>query len=147
MDQERLGVWLGQVLRGKGFHGKSNEWRRGTGELTKIVGLQKSQFSNALYINFGYNIDAVKIPGMRLHIAYRLGSHNVEERRRINDLLDLDSDMDEIMRWSELESYVLRTVLGQLDRINTEAELRADLLRRPDLNSVPLAVKERLQLP
>jgi hypothetical protein len=146
MEKASFKSWFGKFLQANGFQKSHGNWCKATNEVTKMVNLQKSNFANVYYINYGFLLNKLEIPDLLMHVYYRLSSENTEERRRIDELLDLDSDIGETQRKAELERYLARDVIACLDRIDTEHDLSSELLRRPHLNSVPLAVKEHLKL-
>jgi hypothetical protein len=64
---------LDKLLKPHGFKKKGNEWRIETTELYKTIDLQKSNFSNLYYLNYGYNFKDLDYDGTKHHIGTRLG--------------------------------------------------------------------------
>ena len=146
MNGKQFKKWFGDVAKSNGFEKSSGNWLQNVGELTKLVNLQKSNFANKEYVNFGFIINGVPSGQLLMHIGYRLSSPDSEERRKVEELLDLDSSIDDSARKSALAVRLSHDVFGQLQKTNTEADLLSVLKKQPHLNNVPLSVKKHLNL-
>jgi hypothetical protein len=94
------------------FKRKGNNWLDNHGEIVKIVNLQKSNFGNYFYVNYGFLLKNVPLNGLKDHIGFRLASIDPAIRKRLNDLLDLDSNISNDERYAELKEFISRDVLG-----------------------------------
>ena len=146
MESKQFKKWFSEVAKSNGFEKRSGNWLQNAGELTWVVNLQKSNFSNTYYVNFGFIINSVPLGQMRTHIEYRLSSTDPEERRKIEELLDLDSPLDDNSRESALRIRLSHGVYGQLKKTITEGGLLSVLKKQPHLNNVPLSVKKHFNL-
>lgn len=75
-------------------------------KITKIINLQKSQFNNSFYINYGYILNSIPLESLMMHIYNRVTSFNIEERNRISFLLNLESDISDAERIKELKEML-----------------------------------------
>lgn len=147
MIKKELESILSEILKPIGFNKKGNYWLANGAELNKIVHLQKSQFSNRYYINYGFIINAIPLNGLTMHVFNGLGSLESSENSRIKDLLDLDNDISFDNRANELRKIITDKIVGEFKEINTEVELLKQLRNQPHLNDIPLTVKRHFHLP
>ncbi|QSB26288.1 DUF4304 domain-containing protein [Flavobacterium sp. CLA17] len=145
MEKKELSNILSEVLLPFGFKKKSDYWVLNQDIIIKIINLQKSQFNNSFYINYGYVLKSIPLTGM-MHIYNRLTSSNIEERNWILELLNLENDISINERTTELKKILLEIIISSMQIINTEQDLINELKKRPHLNDVPLNVKEHLNL-
>lgn len=145
MEKKELSNMLSEVLLPFGFKKKGDYWVLNQDVITKIINLQKSQFNNSFYINYGYVLKSIPLTGM-MHIYNRLTSSNIEERNWILELLNLENDISINERSTELKKILLEIIISNMQIINTEQDLINELKKRPHLNDVPLNVKEHLNL-
>jgi hypothetical protein len=146
MEKKELASILSEILVPIGFKKKGNYWVVNGTEITKMVNLQKSQFSNSFYINYGYILNAIPLDGM-MHIYNRVASTDKEENLRIDELLNLENNMSDEERASELKEILLEKLAHKISSINTEADVLEYLNKQPHLNNVPLVVKRHFNLP
>jgi hypothetical protein len=146
MDKKKLASILSEVLIPIGFKQKGNYWVSNGYEITKMVNLQKSQFNNSFYINYGYILKSIPLIDM-MHIHNRVTSLNVEERSRMEFLLDLDSNISDGDRTQELKEVLQSKLIIKIQVVNTEDDLLAELKTRPHLNDITLDVKKHFNLP
>ncbi|MRX42075.1 DUF4304 domain-containing protein [Flavobacterium sp. LC2016-23] len=145
MEKKELSNMLSEVLLPFGFKKKGDYWVLNHDVITKIINLQKSQFNNSFYINYGYVLKSIPLTGM-MHIYNRLTSSNIEERNWILELLNLENDISINERSTELKKILLEILISNMQIINTEQDLINELKKRPHLNDVPMNVKEHLNL-
>lgn len=145
MERRDLADVVSETLIPLGFKRRGNYWVLNGEEITKMVNLQKSQFSNRFYINYGYIIRSIPSDGT-MHVYNRLASRDISENRRIDELLDLEEIMPDQTRSNELKGFLLRKLVPNLQSVNTERDLRRQLEERPHLNDIPLVVKEHFDL-
>ena len=110
-----------------------------------MVNLQKSQFGNSFYINYGYILKSIPLEGM-MHIYNRVASKDGEEQQRIIELLDFENDITNGERSKELKKILLKKMLTKLQAVNTEEDLLNELSKRSTLNDIPLIVKKHFCL-
>jgi hypothetical protein len=146
MEKKDLIKLLDEIFVPLGFKRKGNNWMLNGDELSKLINLQKSNYSNAFYINYGYIIKGLELTTMT-HVENRLASINKEEQKRITDLLDLETEMPTDQRLAELKKFITDKIAVQMQSVNTEANLLNDLKKRPHLNNMPLVVKRHFNLP
>lgn len=147
MEKKELAGILSEVLVPIGFKRKGNYWLVNDNDITKIVSLQKSQFSNSFYINYGYIINAIPLNGLTMHIYSGLCSLDSNQNTRIKELLDLENNISNEDRSSELKKVLFEKMASEISLINTEADLLKELKKLPRLNNIPLVVKKHFNLP
>lgn len=146
MEKRDLANILNEVLIPIGFKRKGNYWVINGNEITKIVHLQKSQFGNYFYINYGYILNAIPLDGM-MHIYKRVASLDKNENLRINELLDLKSTISNEDRAKELKKLLFDRLVQNISSVNAEIDLLDELKKRPHLNDIPLVIKKHFNLP
>ncbi len=146
MEKKELASILSGILVPIGFKKKGNYWVVNGAEITKMVNLQKSQFSNSFYINYGYILNAIPLDGM-MHIYNRVASIDKVENLRIDELLNLENNISDEERASELKKVLLEKLAHKISSINTKADVLEHLKKQPHLNNVPLVVKRHFSLP
>ncbi|MCD7940769.1 MAG: DUF4304 domain-containing protein, partial [Bacteroides intestinalis] len=60
MEKKKIIELLNEIFSPLGFKRKGNNWVYNGKELSKIINLQKSNYSNSFYINYGYNINGIE---------------------------------------------------------------------------------------
>ena len=128
-----------------GFKRKGNNWVYNDNELSKIVNLQKSNYGNFSYINYGYIIRGLELT-TRTHVENRLASTNQEQQNRITDLLDLETNISPAERLVELKNLMLDKIFAEFQVINGEGDLLNSLRHRNHLNDIPLVVKKHFKI-
>ena len=129
-----------------GFKRRGNFWRLRTSELEKVIHLQKSNFSNLYYINYGFNIENLMDPGVAMHIFNRLHANNPNIQEKVVKTLDLESDLSSTKRRENLIYILQEFLLKEINNINTEDDLKKNLLSKSILNDIPLSVKNHFKL-
>lgn len=146
MEKKELASILNEVLVPIGFKKKGNYWVVNGTEITKMVNLQKSQFSNKFYVNYGYILKSIPLDDM-MHIYNRVASFDNKENKRIDELLDLESNIPDEERESDLKKILLEKLAHKISSVNTEADILEELKKQPHLNTIPLIVKRHFHLP
>ena len=146
MDKAKFIKVFDEIFKSNGFKKKDNNWFADGTELKKLVNLQKSSFGNYYYLNYGFLINRLDPDGLWAHFYCRLTSTDKEESQRIDDLLNLDSGIEEEQRISEIQFHLVMDVIIRLQKINTESELLFEIKKLPHLNTVPLIVKKHFNL-
>lgn len=111
-----------------------------------MVNLQKSQYANNYYINFGYIIEGLSLEGLKMHVYNRITSSSVEERERIGRLLNLESDVSDDERKTSLKDVLHEKLITKMKVINSKEDLSNELKSRSQTNDIPLIVKKYLNL-
>jgi len=149
MEKNGIINLISEVLTPTGFKKKGIYWVLTSQELTKTVDLQKSQFGNYYYINYGYIINALPVTLSKRHIYKRITSLDNDERTRIDELLNLDKNIPDEIRTQELKNVLIKKLLHPMSIINTEADLldMINKMSQGELNGVFLDVKKYFNLP
>ncbi|AZQ59736.1 DUF4304 domain-containing protein [Maribacter sp. MJ134] len=146
MTNQEFKEELDRLLKPHGFKKKGNKWTAETEELEKVIYLQKSDYSNRYYLNYGYNFKDLDYKEVSMHIWNRLGSKKRKERKLIFDTLDLTNSMDKTVRNRNTEYFVNDLLLPVINSINTKTDIVKHLESRSHLNNVFLPVKKHLNL-
>jgi hypothetical protein len=145
MEKTDIIKLLDEIFIPHGFLRKGNNWVKYSDELTKILNLQKSRFSNSFYINYGFIIKGLELT-TTTHVEKRLASKEIEIQKRITNLLSLESKIPEDQRINELKGYIIDKIVNEFQLINTEKDLLIKLKKRSHLNDIPLVVKSYFKL-
>jgi hypothetical protein len=146
MEKKGLASVLSEILIPIGFKKKGNHWVLNGAEITKMVNLQKSQFSNSFYINYGYILNTIPLNDLTMHIFEGLGSLDNNENTRIKELLNLENDISDDERADDLRKILLKILVHKISSVNTEADILKELKKQSHLN-IPLVVKRHFDLP
>lgn len=146
MEKKELANILSEVLTSVGFKKKGDYWVLNGSVITKMVNLQKSQYSNSFYINYGYILKSLPLNGKMMHIYNRMTSSDIDKRNRIEKLLNLENEISNNERIFELKEEISKIIISDFQIVNTEEDLLNSLKERPNLNSVPLDVKKHFGL-
>lgn len=146
MEKRDLMNLLDEVFIPVGLKRKGNNWVSNNKDvLSKIVNLQKSNYGNSFYINYGYIIKGLPLTTVT-HVESRLAGADRDENKKITDLLNLEVDIPADERLSDLRQIVTDKVVSKIQSINTEEDLLNELKKRPHLNDIPLVVKKHFNL-
>jgi Domain of unknown function (DUF4304) len=146
MEKKELAIILSEVLVPIGFKKKGNYWVVNGDVITKMINLQKSDYSNAFYINYGYILNSIPLDNLMMHVYNRVTSLDVEERNRITFLLDLENNIADEERSKALKEMLKSKLVVKVQAVNTEDDLLAELKKRPHLNDITLGVKKHFDL-
>jgi len=146
MGKQDLIKLLDELFTPIGFKRKGNNWVLNGHELSKLINLQKSNYSNSFYINYGYIIKGLELT-TTLHVSHRLASTDKEEQKWITDLLDLENDIATEQRLAELKMFITNKIMARMQIMDTKADLLNYLKKRPHLHNIPLNVKRFFNLP
>lgn len=145
MEKKDLKRILDNLLLPLGFKSKGNNWALNGKDIAKIVNLQKSQYSNSYYINYGYVLSSIPYDGA-MHVYNRIAGKDKVEQQEITDILDLDTDIEDIDRAIRLKEILNNKLMQKIATINSEEDILNELKTRPHLNDIPLVVKEHFKL-
>ncbi|MFZ1677679.1 MAG: DUF4304 domain-containing protein [Saprospiraceae bacterium] len=146
MDNKEFKLNFDKLLKGQGYKKKGNVWKKETSELLKMIELQKSNFRNLYYLNFGFNFNNLDYSEVRSHIVNRLGGRNPEENTFIDVTLDLENDMSDEKRKLSIQKLLNEILIPQIEQINSESDVLNELKSRSHLNDIPIKVKAYLKL-
>lgn len=146
MKKKELVSILSDILVPIGFKKKGSYWVINGDIITKMVNLQKSSYSNAFYINYGYILNSIPLGNLMMHVYNRVSSLDVQERNRIAFLLDLESSISDKERTKALKEMLQSKLIEKVQVVNTEEDLLAELKKRPHLNDITLAVKQHFNI-
>jgi len=146
MEKKELASILNTVLSPIGFKKKGDYWTINGDEITKMVNLQKSKFTNSFYINYGYILKSIPLNNLMMHVFKGFGSIDKTEQQLITRLLDLENNIPEIERENELKKILLEILVSNIQEVNTEEDILRELKKRPHLNDIPLVVKKHFNL-
>jgi hypothetical protein len=146
MERKELANILNETLIPAGFKRKGNYWVINGDEITKMINLQKSQFGNVYYINYGYILQALPLGVFRTHVENRVAFSTKEENLRLHELLDLDSNISDEERTKALKEILQNKLVSKIQSIYTEKDLLDEFKKRPHLNDIPLVVKKHFNL-
>ena len=144
MEKNELKDILNNVLRPFGFKRKSNYWIQDSKEIAKVVHLQKSQFDNRFYVNYGYIIKALPLNGLTMHVFKGLDSENPNDRASIKELLNLNNEIPEESRVAGLKKFIDAIIISKFDKVKSEVDILSELKSYEKPNIVPLQVKKYL---
>src|ERR1039457_4103701 len=132
MVKKELASILNEVLLPIGFKKKGDYWVINGDEIAKMVNLQRSQFSNSFYINYGYILKSIPLNGLMMHVFKGFGSIDKIEQQRFTVLLDLGNDISNKDRAKELREALEKLALN-IQEVNTEDDVLNELKKRPHL--------------
>ncbi len=142
MEKKELVTLLNSIFMPIAFKRKGNNWVQNGNEINKIINLQKSQYSNAYYINYGYIINNLPLNNWVKHVNDRLASKDKEEQNLINNLLDLENDFNQSDRLILLHELVNKKIIPEITSIHTEDDLEKNFREREHLYTVaPFVLK------
>lgn len=117
-----------------------------TQDLIKAIDVQKSDYSQLCYLNFGFTLKRVPTNGLKTHLMKRATSKDPIIREQIYRWLDLDSDISDSERAQGIEWIMDEIVLPEIQHINTENDLKEFILTLPTINLVPFRLREHYGL-
>ncbi|MCA9316950.1 MAG: DUF4304 domain-containing protein [Planctomycetes bacterium] len=125
---QRLDAMLHGLLRVAGFLGRPPTWHRSVPIGLHVVNLQKSQFGNQYYLNFGiYVADLGDLTAPRAHQCHFNARVDVRDRadeRLWKHVLDLDRPMEPEARAQSLDALLQRSLIQPLDRLRSLDDMR-----------------------
>lgn len=145
MQKKDLVEIINEVFIPLSFKKKGNDWSCDNGIITKVVNLQKSNFGNFFYINYGYILSSIPLGNRYMHIEKRLSSYC--NPKKIIELLDCDINIPKEGRLSELKQLILDEIALEFNRVHTENDILEEIKKLPSLNILPLVVRKHFNLP
>lgn len=137
MEKKDLITFLDSIFSPLGFKRKGNNWVINGNEINKIINLQKSQYGNAFYINYGYIIKSLPLDGFVNHVDSRLSSSDKIGQQRITELLNLESAVLPSERLSELENLINEKIVKEMESTNEESDILNVLNQKQFLYMIP----------
>lgn len=146
MEKQDLIKLLNELFIPLGFKKKGNNWVSNGETVNKIVNLQKSQYGNSFYINYGYILKSLPLKGWTSHVEDRLGSDDKVKNRRIMDLLDLENAIAPSERLPELKERINEQIIKEMQSVTTEKDVLNVLRGRRYLYTIPPFVLKHFNL-
>jgi hypothetical protein len=119
------------------FKRKGNNWVSNGKIINKIVNLQKSQYSNSYYINYGYILNSLPLDNFTYHIDNRLASKDKSEQELITDLLNLENNIDSEKRLVLLANIINSKIVEEIKSISKEEDILRILKAREHFYTIP----------
>jgi hypothetical protein len=136
MNNEDFKNIINQLIAPLGYKRRGNYWRLGTEQLEKVCYLQKSNFSNLYYFNYGFKFKNLDYGKVVSHIGSRLSQ---------SQAFDLENTMSDLERTEMLEK-IISSELYPISKLDTETDIIQNLHKLTHPNAIPLKVKEYLNL-
>ncbi|WP_286776844.1 DUF4304 domain-containing protein [Sphingobacterium sp. UBA2074] len=146
MDKIKFKQAIDEILLPHKFVRNKNTWILKKPEINKVISVYQSNYSDTYYIDYGFIINKLELNDLKMHVLKRLGTSDYNDQLLINRVLSLDSSMSEQERISQLKDFIEDKVLSVLERINTESDLLVYIQSFPNLNMIPLVVKNYFRL-
>jgi Domain of unknown function (DUF4304) len=137
---------INEILVPIGFKRKGNYWVFNGKQIAKIVNLQRSNFGDLFYVNYGFTLKSIPSDGGSMHIYNRLTSPDADERNKINLLLGGDDNIPYQERRTDLSQILHNNLLSKIQSVNSEQDILEELSCRPHLNDIPVVVKRHFNL-
>jgi len=142
MEKKNIVKLLDELFLPIGFKRKGNNWVNNGEQVSKVVNLQKSNYSDSYYINYGFILNRLPMGNLKMHIENRLAGRNKEHEFRLFELLDMESEIIDEIRLNELKNMISEQIVAQFQLVNSDADIFSYLKRRPHLYDIPLRIKE-----
>ncbi len=117
------------TLASAGFKRRSRTWYRAAPVGLLVVNVQKSNWGQQFYVNFGVYVralgDEAFPPIHHCHFYARAASLDREQQPHWEAVMDLEKPMDDALRREEFTNLLTARVLPFLDRLTTTEGLRA----------------------
>ena len=81
-----------------------------------------------------------------MHVFGGFGSIVPNENARIKELLNLENNITDEVRISELNSFISALIIKRFEKVNSEVDILNELKMRAHLNDLPGVVKEYFHL-
>ena len=146
MKKQDLLKILADIFVPLGFKKKGDYFVKNDKSINIMIHLQKSQFSERVYLNYGYIINSLPLDGLKMHVFNRLSSLDALENEKIMRILDLENGLNDAEREFELRNVICDNLVPKIQSINSEEDIFNDLKKRFTLNDIPLIVKEHFGL-
>lgn len=146
MDKIKFKQAIDELLLPHKFVRNKNTWILKKPEINKVISVYQSNYSDTYYIDYGFIINKLELNDLKMHVLKRLGTSDYNDQLLINRVLSLDSSMSEQERISQLKVFIEDKVLSVLERVNTESDLLVYIQSFPNLNMIPLVVKNYFRL-
>ncbi|WP_293887900.1 MULTISPECIES: DUF4304 domain-containing protein [unclassified Sphingobacterium] len=146
MDKIKFKRAIDELLLPHKFVRNKNTWILKKPEINKVISVYQSNYSDTYYIDYGFIINKLEMNDLKMHVLKRLGTSDYNDQLLINRVLSLDSSMSEQERISQLKVFIEDKVLSVLERVNTESDLLVYIQSFPNLNMIPLVVKNYFRL-
>ncbi len=143
MDKIDLTRIINNVFEPAGFKKEGNLWLKENDSLIKKLELQKSDYSNKYYLNFGYVIKSIPLENLTIHVSDR-----VSEEINLTDSLDGGTGIIDLHNWEiGLTELLKEKILSKFESVKSEQDLVKTFADRPTMNDIPLVVIKHFNLP
>jgi hypothetical protein len=124
---------IDQLFKFNGFVKKGSQYCLFFKEMTIVVGLQKSIYSNSYYINIGYIINELhsSLNKLRAVDGDVRARFEIEKEGKNTDLFDLDHFFED--EQDKLQRVLLKNISDYIDTVNTINTLKLLLEKKPVL--------------
>lgn len=146
MEKTILVELLSELFLPMGFKRKGNNWVSNGPQVNRIVNLQKSQFGNSFYINYGYILNSLPLNNWKTHIENRLGFYDKDRNKRVMVLLNLDNEIPSEERLRELKECINERIISEMETVVTEDDILRVLRNRRNLYMIPPFVLKHFHL-
>ncbi|MDL2141628.1 DUF4304 domain-containing protein [Flavobacterium tructae] len=146
MEKKELVKFLDEIFVPLNFKRKGNNWVSNGETVNRIINLQKSQYSNAFYINYGYILNSLPLDNWTSHVDNRLGGKEKEEQKLITDLLNLESDFKTEERFYLLGKIINEKIVKEVQFVSSEEDVLKILKEKEFLYTIPPAVLRHFNL-
>jgi hypothetical protein len=130
-ENKLLQIWFAPILKSTGFKKTGATWHRLKPPFTHVFNIQGSQWSRYFYFNLGIyitDLGTLERPSEAdCHIRERLDGI-VPDRKRFIQISDLEQNIPEQQRQSELQAIISSFAIPWLDRMNSKNQLRHYIL-------------------
>ncbi|MCD0465836.1 DUF4304 domain-containing protein [Flavobacterium sp. ENC] len=146
MEKKELVKFMDEIFTPLEFKRKGNNWISNGESINRIINLQKSQYSNAFYINYGYILNNLPLDNWTSHVDTRLAFNEKEHQKELNDLLNLENDIDRDKRFSLLKEIINKKVVNEVESVFSEDDVLKVLKKKEFLYTIPPSVLKYFNL-
>ena len=127
MDKNILINLINELLKPLGFKRKGNIWLLEQGGFSKFLKMQKSQYSNLFYLDYGFILNKIDVDDFTNRYSKGFETR-IDVDGNILDLLDFENKLDEAFRVSSLKAIICKDVIENFNNINSEEEILNDIV-------------------
>lgn len=146
MEKKELVKFMDGIFAPLNFKRKGNNWVSNGESVNRIINLQKSQYSNAFYINYGYILNNLPLDKWTYHVDNRLASREKEEQKLITDLLNLENDINTEERFFLLNKIINEKIVKEIQSVSCEDDVLKVLKGKEFLYTIPPSVLKYFNL-
>lgn len=151
MTRDAIQASVAAAAKSAGFKGGPRTWRKSVPLGIAVLNLQKSQWGDQYYINFGVyvrSLGALAEPRTeQCHYNARAGTVDPTKEARWKELLDLERPIEDLERQREIAESLRDEVFAFLERVGTEEGLRAVAAEGRLTQGVRVELRRHLGMP